>query len=197
MSPQWLWDDNTHVITLADNIAGNDSGLHTWILSYLTYPLAWVFDTYRVCEVDAAADITRTFLRTAGLFYLYVKADRIFFVIPTKTKNNIDIGRRSFPVATTNHKVEYDRNNPVQLYDMDEIIRKIVHDTLMSRDNLKRAFQAHTKPSFDSRLNWLEICSPSNSSNSAIEPEDRDSDTQHMGQPLQHGGAANDTVLCS
>ena len=65
------------VITLADNTAGNDLGLNTWILSHLTYPLAWVFDMYRIREVGAAADITRTFLRTAGLVDMNLKADRV------------------------------------------------------------------------------------------------------------------------
>ena len=98
-------------------------------------------------------------MRRAALVELNHKADRIIFVIPTKTKNNVDIGRRSFPVTTTNHKGEYDRNNPVQLYDLDDTIRNIITDTLTAKENLKLAFQAHTNPYFDSRLNWLEICS--------------------------------------
>ena len=107
-----LWDDKTVIITLADNTAGTDLGLDTWILSHLTYPLAWVFDTYRVREVGAAANTIRTFLRTAGLVDVNSKADRIIFVIPTKIKNSIDIGRRKILVTTTNHKGSTNESSP-------------------------------------------------------------------------------------
>ena len=68
------------------------------------------------------------------------------------------MGRRNFVVTTTKHKGEYDRNNPVQLHDMDEAIRNIIVDSLSAKENLKLAFQAHTKPYFHSGLDWLEIC---------------------------------------
>ena len=86
-----LWDDNTTVITIADNTAGTDLGLNTWILSHLTYPLAWTFDTFRVKEIGSSANTTRTFLRTASLVDINDKADRIIFVVPTKTKNSVDV----------------------------------------------------------------------------------------------------------
>ena len=72
--------------------------------------------------------MTRSFLRTAGLVDINDKADRVIFVVPTKTKNSVDIGRRNFLVTTMNHKGEYDRNNPVQLHDLDEAVRNIIFE---------------------------------------------------------------------
>ena len=109
--------------------------------------------------MGSQTSVTRAFLRTASLVDVNDKADRIIFVVPTKTKNSVDIGRRNFLVTTTNHKGEYDRNHPVQLHDFDEAIRNVVFDSLGAKENLKLAFEAHTKPYFHSGLDWLEICS--------------------------------------
>ena len=103
--------------------------------------------------------MTRAFLRTAGLVDINDKADRVIFVVPTKTKNSVDIDSRNFLVNTTNHKGKYDRNNPVQIQDLDEAVRNIIFDSLGAKENLKLAFEAHSRPYFYSGWDWLEICS--------------------------------------
>jgi len=61
----WSLDDgHCRVVSLPDSSCPGDLGTAVWILSHLTYPLAWVGDTFRIrSNGEGYAD--ECFLRTS------------------------------------------------------------------------------------------------------------------------------------
>lgn len=166
-----LREPETVVVVLGDNQSPGHVGRDTWIVSHLKYPLMWVIETYNVAVVGRARDVdpgpegnpervetTReVFLRTGGLVDIHSVANRIIFVLPTKTHSQVDIGGVTFGVVSTSHRNELPADQVIPVYNMDEQINTMLDRMMSSHTSLRAEFSSYTTPYFSSGLDWLEL----------------------------------------
>lgn len=148
------------MIVLGDNQSPGHVGRDTWIISHLKYPLLWVVETYSIAVVRMAGgvepgpegnpervDTTReVFVRTGGLVDIHSVANRIIFVLPTKTQNQVDIGGVTFGVASTSYKNELLADQVFPVYNMDEQINTMLDHMMTSHTSLRSEFASYTTP---------------------------------------------------
>lgn len=131
----------------------------------------WVMETYSIAVVGRAGemepgpkgnpekvDTTReVFVQTSGLVDIHSVANKIIFVLPTKTQNQIDIGGSTFGVALTPYRNELPADQVIPVYNMDEQINTMLDRMMASHTSLRSEFSSYTTPYFTSGLDWLDV----------------------------------------
>lgn len=156
-SRRWsLQDGSTRVVALPDSNCPGDLGTAIWVLSHLTYPLAWVGDVYRVTQ-DGVDFREEMFLRTAGLVDVPDSCRNIVFLVPGQYRERVSLGGSTFSVGLTDRHGNADPHRPPILVNVDGVIETLVNSCLNSKFSLRGAFSRFTDTNFDRGLNWLEI----------------------------------------
>lgn len=158
----YLNDESVRVISLPGAAGPTDIGQDIWVLSHLTYPLAWVTDVYDMCEAGEQPDKPKmrgekNFLRNACLVDIHSPADKVVFVVPTQSLDAVMLGGIRYRVALTDRHGNRDPHNLPAAYNIDESLVEILRVVLTYRTSLRAAFSRFTQTMFSGGLNWLEI----------------------------------------
>ncbi|AGW80478.2 putative coat protein [Leptopilina boulardi Toti-like virus] len=151
-----LRDERTAVVGWADNEAADDLGRYAWLVSHLTYPLAWVMDRVNVYTLGRVPR-SETFIRTAGLVDVHSRVDRIIIVVPSKTKTHIRVGNATLAVAQTDRHGERIVPRVIHPVDLTQAVGEVVAYILNSKRGLRAAFTAYANPYFKGGFNWIEV----------------------------------------
>lgn len=144
------------IIPISANSSPSDKGFDMWILSQLSYPLAWVTDTYNISRIGYGAE-DETFVRTESLVDIHCIHRNILFVVVTDTLTQVDIGGRLFPVTTTNRYGQVPPDFHVPVADFDPILIAILRRVLTSEHFLRVAFSNYVAGYFTGSCHWVEI----------------------------------------
>jgi len=159
-------DPSLVVIMLGDNGDPNGRGRDMWVLSHLTYPMVWVLETFRMYVVGKEGEgqdweelisNDEVFSRLAGQVDINHRTNKIMFVVPTKTRNTVEIGGAVFNITSTNRWSEMPGEDGPPMVDMDAHLVDLIEGCLSSRRNLREQFSTHAKPYFPAGFNWVEI----------------------------------------
>ncbi|UQS94390.1 MAG: putative RdRp-complex [Corcyphos virus 2] len=152
-----LEDGSTRIISLPDSSCPGDVGTAIWVLSHLTYPLAWIVDGYSIKKGLDGNIEKEAFVRTSSLVDLNDSAKNIIFVVPGQYRDRVALGGSSFPIGRTDRHGNVDPIHPPLIYDMDIPIENLLHSCMNSKESLRSAFSRYVECTFDGGLNWLEI----------------------------------------
>ncbi|XP_066602054.1 uncharacterized protein [Prorops nasuta] len=145
------WDLNlkdTMVIGLPEDYSGRD--LDVWILAHLTYPLAWVLDTFDISDV-AMVKKKQVFNRTAGLVDIFNYSNKIIFVNGCTKRSYVNI-------CKTKYRVDYKHDDTdIKIYNINKDIQNVLVDALRGKVSLREKLSEYVKPFIIGGIDWVEI----------------------------------------
>jgi hypothetical protein len=155
---QWnITDGSAIIIGLPINTAPGTMGLTTWILSHLTYPLAWVFEYFDMSKVGGGDSSIEVFCSTASLVDMHSAVSKLIFVTPTQSPISVTIGGRIFPFSTVDDHFELPVNQRPQVWNMNNVISTLLRNALACRWSLRKDFDEFVCPMILGGINWLEV----------------------------------------
>jgi hypothetical protein len=143
---RWVNDPTLAVICLGENGDPTGLGRDVWILSYLTYPIIWVMESFRVYKVGREGDgvvmeellySEEIFTRLVGLVDIHARQNKVMFIVPTKTRSTVEIGDTVFNVTSTNRYGELEGENEPPIFDINNQIADIAQRAFSSPRNLR------------------------------------------------------------
>lgn len=155
---EWsLSDPRVQIIPLGENDITNGVGRDAWILSHLTYPMAWVIEQHTIHTVGDADPVDKLFARTAGLVDINSKVDKIVFVAMSKTSNSVQLGDTTYTITQTDHRGNMHRDEIIPIRGVDRDLARIIEHLLTQSESLRDAYSIYTSTYFPKGINWLEI----------------------------------------